>query len=246
MEFDSKLALVTGAARGIGRAVATLLAAGGARVILVDRDAAAVDAAAAALRDTGADASACHADLTIESDTLRMRSAVETAGARLHVLVNNAGAWRYAKLLDAPLEDFDWHFAVNTKTLWLSLRALAPALIASGDARVVNVLSTAAFRPPPELPLYAAAKAAALSLNRSAALDLAPHGVLVNGVAPGPTATEPVLARYPDMAARAASIPVGRVGEPVDLAEVIVFLASPRNRFMCGETVMVNGGNVMS
>lgn len=242
MEFAGKLAVVTGAARGIGREVAAMLAAGGATVVLADRDGGAVEAAAAALRDAGGKAVACEVDLTREDECARMRSAVDGLGGRLHVLVNNAGAWRYGSLREAPDDDFDWTFAVNTKTVWLSLRALADALIAAGDARVVNVASNAGFKPRPDLPLYAAAKAAVLSLTRSAALDFAPHGVLVNGVAPGPVATEPVRARYPDLSARASALPVGRIADPADLAEVIVFLASPRNRFMCGETVLVNGG----
>ena len=245
MEFDSKLAVVTGAAGGIGCEVAARLGAEGARLILVDRDEAALLATAARLRDSGADATTCVCDLTDGDEVMRMRAAVDAAGGRLQVLVTCAGAWRYGSFLDAPDEDFDWSIAVNTRSLWLSLRSLADTLIASGDARVVNVLSTAAFRPRPDLPLYAAAKAAAMSLTRSAAGELAPHGVLVNGVAPGPVATAPALARDPDLKQRANTIPLGRVGEADDIAELIVFLASSRNRFMCGETVLINGGNYM-
>jgi 3-oxoacyl-[acyl-carrier protein] reductase len=117
-------------------------------------------------------------------------------------------------------------------------------MVPRGYGRIVNVASTDAYRAKPKLPHYAAAKAAVVSLTKSLAEELAPQQILVNAVSPGPIATE--TAKQQDwLAERAKSIPLGRVAEPEDIAEVILFLASPRNRYVVGETIIANGGMLM-
>jgi NAD(P)-dependent dehydrogenase (short-subunit alcohol dehydrogenase family) len=238
--FDGDVAVVTGAGRGIGRAVALQLGEEGCDVICVDIDEASAEETAARIEDDGGSARAIACDLTDEGQVKAL--ADEAAG--LTILVNNAGAWRYASLLEGDVAEWDFVFDANAKSVWLAIRSLAPIMMAAKYGRIVNVSSTAAFRPKTDLFHYAAAKAAVVSLTRTAAEELAPHGILVNGVAPGPTATEQVKARY-DLATRGKDLPIGRVGEPADLAEVIVFLTSRANRFMMGETVLVNGGVVI-
>ncbi|MCC6471078.1 MAG: SDR family oxidoreductase [Alphaproteobacteria bacterium] len=243
-DFAGQTALVTGAARGLGRAISTLLAQRGARVFMVDLDGAGVEAAANELSKSGFDAIAAQADVADEAQLGRVKDMVVARGGRLDVLVNNAGGWRYGTLDEITLEDWDWTFRVNLTTVFLTTRTFKDLMIARRYGRIVNVASTDGYRPKPKLPHYAAAKAAVVSLTKTMAEELGPHEVLVNGVSPGAIATETAKAQG-WLKERIPFIPVRRVAEPGDIAEVILYLASPRNRFVVGETVMVNGGMLM-
>jgi 3-oxoacyl-[acyl-carrier protein] reductase len=243
-EFAGQAAVVTGAARGLGRAVSTLLAARGATVFMADVDGERVTAAAAELTATGARVVPCHADVTDEASLRGLREVVLDRAGRIDVLVNNAGGWRYAAIRDITTEDWDWTFAVNLKSVLLAARAFMDDMIAARYGRIVNVASNDAYVPKPTLAHYAAAKAGVVSLTKSLAAELAPHQVLVNGVSPGAIATE--TAKSQDwLPKRIAMIPVARAAEPEDISEVILFLASKRNRFIVGETVVANGGMLM-
>jgi 3-oxoacyl-[acyl-carrier protein] reductase len=243
-EFAGQVAVVTGAARGLGFAVATLLCERGARVILVDIDAEAVRRAANELTARGHQAIAAVVDAGDEDQLALLRAEIETREKRLDVLVNNAGGWRYGRVHEILLSDWDWTFRTNVTLPFLTSRALMDLMIARGYGRIVNVASTDAYRPKPKLPHYAAAKAAVVSFTKSLAEELAPRQILVNAVSPGPIATE--TAKQQDwLAERVKSIPLGRAAEPEDIAEVILFLASPRNRYIVGETIIANGGMLM-
>lgn len=242
-EFSGKVAVVTGAARGLGRAVAGLLAERGATVVLADIDAA-VSAAAAAIMEKGASVSSQVLDVTVEDSWRDLRNQIESGPGHLDILVNNAGGWRYGSFLDLTDADWDWTFALNLKSVLLGCRVFAPTMIAQASGRIVNVASTDAYVPKPTLPHYAAAKAGVVSLTKSIAQELAPHGVLVNAVSPGAIATETAKSQG-WLAERAKRIPLGHPAEPDDIAEAIAYLASPRNRFAVGETIVVNGGLAM-
>ena len=243
--FDGQVAVVTGAARGLGRALATLLVERGARVFMVDRDGGTLEPAAAALVERGFKASAVIADAASEVDLRGLRRRIETeAEGRLDVLLNNAGGWRYGSLAEITVADWDWTFDVNLKTVFLATRTLMDLMVARRYGRIVNIASTDAYRPKVKLPHYAAAKAGVISLTKSMAEELAPQGVIVNAVSPGAIATETAKSQG-WLAERIPQIPVRRAAEPEDIAEVALFLASSQNRFVVGETVVANGGMLM-
>lgn len=240
-EFQDQVAVVTGAAQGLGAAVATLLARQGATVFLADLNGKGAVAQAERLRSEGASAHGYGVDAADESALAGFRAEIAArSNGRLDILVNNAGGWRYGRAHEITLSDWDWTFRTNVTVPFLTTRALMPLMIERKFGRIVNVASTDAYRPKPALPHYAAAKAAVVSLTKSLAEELAPHQILVNGVSPGPIATETAKSQS-WLAERIKSIPIGRAAEPEDIAEVILFLASPRNRFVVGETILANG-----
>jgi 3-oxoacyl-[acyl-carrier protein] reductase len=243
-EFADRVAVVTGAGRGLGKAVAALLGARGAKVILLDIDKAALKATAQELRGKGHKIAVACVDAGNEDELAALRSRIEAESGRLDILVNNAGGWRYGRAGEITLSDWDWTFRTNVTVPFLTTRVLMDLMIPRSYGRIVNVASTDAYRPKPKLPHYAAAKAAVVSLTKSLAEELAPHQILVNGVSPGPIATE-TAKQQGWLAERAKSVPLGRIAEPEDIAEVIAFLASSRNRYIVGETIIANGGLLM-
>ena len=244
-DFDGQVAVVTGAARGLGFSISTMLAERGARVFMVDRDRAGLERASEKLVGRGLEVLASATDAISETDLAALRRRIETeARGRLDILINNAGGWRYATLREITVADWDWTFDVNVKSVFLATRVLMDLMLARGYGRIVNIASTDAYRPKVKLPHYAAAKAAVVSLTKSMAEELAPQGILVNAVSPGAIATETAKSQG-WLAERIPMIHVRRAAEPEDIAEVVLFLASPRNRFVVGETVVANGGMLM-
>lgn len=244
-EFEGQTAVVTGAAQGLGLAVARLLAMRGAAVLMVDLNGEKVAEASRQLRSNGLDAHGLAVDVADPLALKGLRAEVENRwSGRLDVLVNNAGGWRYATAAEVTVPDWDWTFRVNAATTFFTTQALMDLMVARRYGRIVNVASADAYRPKVKLPHYAAAKAAVVSLTKSLAEELAPHEVLVNGVSPGAILTE--TAKSQDwLAERIKQIPVKRAAEPEDIGEAILFLASKRNRFVVGETVVVSGGMLM-
>jgi NAD(P)-dependent dehydrogenase (short-subunit alcohol dehydrogenase family) len=243
--FDGQVAVVTGAARGLGFSLSTLLAERGARVFMIDREGAALERSAVTLASRGLPVHAVIADAASETDLRALRQRIEAdAKGRLDILINNAGGWRYGLLGEITVADWDWTFEVNLKTVFLATRTLMDLMVARRYVRIVNIASTDAYRPKVKLPHYAAAKAGVVSLTMSMAEELAPHNVLVNAVSPGAIATETAKSQG-WLAERIPQIPVRRAAEPEDIAEVALFLASPQNRFVVGETVVANGGMLM-
>jgi NAD(P)-dependent dehydrogenase (short-subunit alcohol dehydrogenase family) len=241
-EFAEQVVVVTGAAQGLGLAVARKFADAGAVVFMTDIQAEKLDAAAATISGSGGRAHAVAVDGADPASLRRLRATIErVAGGRLDVLVNNAGGWRYGTAKEITTSDWSWTFRVNVETVFFTTQALMDLMIARRYGRIVNVASSDAYRPKVKLPHYAAAKAAVVSLTKSLAEELAPHEILVNGVSPGAMLTE--TARQQNwLAERIKAIPLGRAAEPDEMADLILFLASPRNRFMAGETVIANGG----
>jgi 3-oxoacyl-[acyl-carrier protein] reductase len=243
-EFEGQVAVVTGAAQGLGKATATLLARRGATVFMADLNGAKVEAAAAELTAQGLKVIPSTTDVTDEPSLIELRGKVEAQGGRLDILVNNAGGWRYASIREITVEDWHWTFNVNVLSVLLASRTLMDLMIARRYGRIVNVSSTDAYRSKPTLPHYAAAKAAIISLTKTLAEELGPHQVIVSGVSPGAMATETAKAQG-WIKDRLPFIPVRRAAEPEDIGELILFLASPRNQYVVGETVVANGGSLM-
>ena len=251
---------MTGASRGIGRETARRLCADGAHVLLVARSEDQLRAAADESAVAGGRAKALVCDVTDADAGERMLSAATNAFGHVDVLVNNAGTARWRDIDDVP--DADWQAAwdVNVMAPLRAIRAVAPGMRERGYGRIVNVSSTAAKRPSRYMPEYSVAKAALLSLSRLYADLLAPDGVLVNAICPGPTKSELWVgegglaeqsAKLSGLAGREQAIekagsgrPVGRLAEVGEIADAIVFLCSERASYVAGAAWSVDGGTV--
>lgn len=240
-DLAGQVAAVTGGAQGIGLAIARCLHGRGATVWLLDVDGPAAEAAATGL-GTGARSAAV--DITREDSLEAACAGIMERDGRVDILVNNAGVYPPGTLREITAEAWDRVFAINCKGVFLASRVFMEPMIAAGYGRMVSIVTVDAYIPKPNMPHYAASKAAVLSLVKTFAQELGPHGILVNGVSPGPVATERAKSEG-WLAKHIPNIPIGRAGEPEDIAEVVAFLASPANRFITGETVVASGGMTM-
>ena len=233
--------LVTGAARGIGRRIAQRLIEEGMQAALLDVDPAVEDVA----RDLGA--ASLVVDLADAAQTRRALSAGAEDGP-YWLVVNNAGVFSKTPLLEMTLEEWDRVQRVNVRSMVVVIQALAPAMVAAGaGGRIVNVASMAAKLGTPGEAAYAASKAAVVALSRIAAMELGPHGVTVNAVCPGYVLTEMGADTRTDdqIAAWTAKSPLGRLGDPGDVASAVAFLASDDGSYMTGQAINVTGGMCM-
>ena len=244
LDLSGRVALVTGAGSGLGRAVARRFAEAGARVAVHyrgSRDGA--DAVVREIAATGGEARAFAADLVADGEAARLVDEVAGAFGPLGVLVNNAGSYPLAGVLDVTAAQWDAVLAANLRSALECLQAAGRRMAARGEGAIVNVTSIQAFRPAPALAHYSAAKAGLEMLTRTAALELGPSGVRVNAVAPGLIWREGIETAWPDGVARyVARAPLGRLGQPEDVADACLFLASPAARFITGTTLVVDGG----
>ena len=240
-DLAGQVAAVTGAAQGIGLAIARCLHGRGATVWLLDVDGPTAEAAAASLGDS---ARSTAVDITREDSLEAACAGIIERDGRVDILINNAGVYPPGTLREITVEDWDRVFAINCKGVFLASRVFMEPMIAAGYGRMVSIVTVDAYIPKPNMPHYAASKAAVLSLVKTFAQELGPHGILVNGVSPGPVATERAKSEG-WLAKHIPNIPIGRAGEPEDIAEIVAFLASPANRFITGETVVASGGMTM-
>ncbi|WP_233492563.1 SDR family NAD(P)-dependent oxidoreductase [Blastococcus sp. TF02A-30] len=243
-DMAGRVALVTGAASGIGLSTSRLLAERGADVVVVDRDAAGCDAAVAALQATGQRAWAVPADVGDEAAVeAAARRALEEAG-QVDVLVNNAGITALAApLWETSTETFEAMWRVHLMGTFFFCRALVPHMIERGYGRIVNVASVAGKEGNTGSSAYSSAKAGVIGLTKSLGKELATTGVLVNAVTPGIINTPIMASATPEHVARLqAKIPMGRAGEPEEIAELIAWLSSSRCSFSTAAVFDVSGG----
>ncbi|MBI2206581.1 MAG: SDR family oxidoreductase [Candidatus Rokubacteria bacterium] len=250
MRFKDRVVIVTGAARGIGATTAEAFAREGARVAAVDLDASGVEATVKRLRDAGADALGFRSDVAAAAEVTTMVQAVLGRWRRVDVLVNNAGGFSAMRLTeDITDQEWDGILRSNLTSAFVCSRAVLPTMKRQRAGRIVNVSSVVARGGVVRTTAhYTAAKAGVIGLTRHLAAEVADHGITVNAVAPGTTATERVVAlRTPEDTARlAATIPLRRLGEPADIADSILYLASDAARWVTGVVLDVNGGQVMA
>jgi len=242
-ELAGRIALVTGATAGIGRAVARKLADGGAEVVVHGRDPGRGAEVVAEIAGRGGRARFVGADLTDAGQVARLAA---DAG-EVDILVNNAGVYEFTGTPDTSAASFDRHVAINTRAPFLLVGALAPGMVKRGHGIIVNVTSTAATSAAPVGAAYGASKAAVELLTRSWATEFGAAGVRVNGVSPGPVrtdGTEQMLGEHIAMLDRANIR--GRVGEPDEIADVVLFLVDDRSSYLNGTVVLANGGELSS
>ena len=238
---ERRVALVTGGASGIGRATVDRLAEDGMTIVIADIQDEAGEAAAAAIRDVGGDAVYRHLDVADEGSWFDVVAATIRDQGRLDVLVNNAGIGDTAPLEETPLDSYARVVAVTQTSVFLGMKAAAEALKASGSGAVINVSSIFGVVGGFGLsPAYTAAKGAVRNLTKNVALLWAQQGVRVNSVHPGFIET-PILGDADRSMLRDAT-PMGRLGEPAEVAAAIAFLASPAASFITGAELYVDGG----
>ena len=241
-----EVAIVTGAGSGIGRAVAHRLARDGMAVVVNDVSGERAQLVAQEICASNCLAKAIAGDVSREDDVAAITAFARSAFGDCSVMVNNAGIVHQARFVDLTAADFDRMFAVHVRGAFLCTRAVLPAMLAKERGIVINVASQLGQIGGVELVHYSAAKAAIIGMTKSLAREVSAQGVRVNAVAPGPINTPLVMALSKDWReAKAKELPLGRFGEPDEVAATVSFLASPEASLYVGQTLGPNSGDVM-
>jgi NAD(P)-dependent dehydrogenase (short-subunit alcohol dehydrogenase family) len=246
LRLDGKVAIVTGGGGGLGSLAARAFAAAGADVAVVGRTAEKLRAVEDAIRGAGRRAAAIVADVTRSADVNRMVEQAVGAFGRVDILLNNAGVTSPKTVVE--LTDDDWHRIMDTSATgaFYCSRAVAPVMMRQREGCIISVGSILSARGMAQRTAYSAAKAAVMNLTRALALELGPHGIRVNAIAPTVIITDlnrELVRTQPELyQAVLDRTPLGRLGEPEDIAGALVFLASPAARFITGQTLFVDGG----
>jgi 3-oxoacyl-[acyl-carrier protein] reductase len=246
--LEGKASIVTGAGKGIGRSIAQVFAAEGAKVLVADIDEEAARATAADLGRTGAEAAALRVDVSSAADAEAMaRAAIERFG-RIDVLCQNAGVYPEVRIAHMTEADWDRVHAINLKGTFLRVKACLPQMVQQGCGRIVITSSITGPRTGnPGLAHYAATKAGINGFIRTAAIEFAKHGITINAVEPGnimtPGMEDQLGAQY--IRAQEQSIPMGKLGDPQDIAYAMLFLAGDEAKYITGQTIVVDGGQTL-
>ena len=243
VDLTGQVALVTGASRGIGRAIAVHLASCGATVAGIARSESALEGTLAAIRDAGGTAEGFAANVGDSADVTRVLAEVEAKFPKVHVLVNNAGVTRDNLMLRMEDEAWDEVIDVNLKGTFLFCRAVGAMMLRQRYGRIVNITSISGIAGNPGQANYSASKAGVIGFTKTIAKELAKRGITVNAVAPGFITTD-MTAVLPDKLKDEVKsrVPVQRLGEPEDIADLVAYLASPSASYLTGQIIAVDGG----
>lgn len=250
MRFQDKSVIVTGAAGGIGSAIAARFASEGAQVIITDVNAEGAEASATAIRATGGRARAFAADIITAEGCQSIIANVMATEGKVDVLCNNAGINRRGPLLSLTADDWRLSFAVNVDAMFHTCQAVLPHMIAAGGGAIVNTASQWGLYPAPNHIAYNVTKAAVASFTQNLARDYAPQKIRVNAVCPGEIHT-PMLEAGVKRSGRTIAdldkmVPYGRIGKPEEVAALVAFLASDEAAFMCGSLVEITGAQAVA
>ncbi|HMS58037.1 MAG TPA: glucose 1-dehydrogenase [Tepidiformaceae bacterium] len=253
MRYEGKTAIITGAAGGIGRAACLRFASEGARIVAVDLPNSALDEVVSEVKTAGAEAIAVPCDVTQSAQVENYVRVAKATFGRIDAFFNNAGieGW-VGPSIDYPEEMFDRVLAVNVKGVWLGMKHVVPVMREQGGGAIVNTASVAGLSGTPTIIAYGASKHAVIGLSKSAALEFGPDKIRVNAVCPSPIETRMMrsLERginpdHPEAVRRmmAANIPLGRYGEPDEVAALVAFLCSDDATFISGGVYTIDGGS---
>jgi NAD(P)-dependent dehydrogenase (short-subunit alcohol dehydrogenase family) len=245
--LKNRIAIVTGAGQGIGRALALGLAREGAKVVIADIDEENAVAVKHEIETRGGTAKALGTDVSDETSVQAMVDDSLREFGRLDILINNAGIFPVSSVEEMREEDWDRVIGTNLVGAFLCSRAVASTLLEQGSGRVITMTSGRAFQGAKNAAHYASSKAGIIGFSKSLALELAPRQITVNVICPGITDTAQPRGHQSEeqMYAQAQKIPFGRIGQPEDLVGTAVFLASDAAAFVTGQTLIVNGGSIM-
>jgi NAD(P)-dependent dehydrogenase (short-subunit alcohol dehydrogenase family) len=245
MSLKGRIAVITGASRGLGKAMALALAEDGVRLALVGRDEAQLAATAAEVRKLGAEAEVFRADVADESQVRDLEEAVLAKLGRADILINNAGINIRKRMVDFTLDEWNSILGTNLTGVFLMCRAFVPHMRGRGYGRVINLTSVMSHVSFPDRTAYSASKAGLLGFTRALALELAGDGVCVVGISPGPFATEMTLPIISDAQRNAefmSQTPMARWGKPEEVGALARFLCSEAAGYITGTDILIDGG----